>query len=60
MKQNKGYDKQDKEPSPVFMITAGFIAAALICYSFYRDKMITGTIDIYNAENEAAVQDQAE
>ena len=42
------------------MIAAGFIAAALICYSFYRDKMITGTIDTYNAENEAAVQDQAE
>ena len=32
------------------MIAAGFIAAALVCYAFYRDKMITGTIDSYNAE----------
>ena len=32
------------------LIAAGFIAAALICYAFYRDKMITGAIDAYNAE----------
>lgn len=31
------------------LIAAGFIAAALICYAFYRDKMITGAIDAYNA-----------
>lgn len=32
------------------LIAAGFIAAALVCYTFYRDKMITGAIDSYNAE----------
>ena len=31
------------------LIAAGFIAAALVCYAFYRDKMITGAIDAYNA-----------
>ena len=44
----------------ILPLAAGFIAAALICYSFYRDKMITGTIDAYNAENAAAGRDKAE
>ena len=34
------------------LIAAGFIAAALLCYAFYRDKMITGAIDRYDEEKQ--------
>ena len=41
------------------LIAAGFIAAALLCYAFYRDKMITTAIDRYNAQQNKENEERA-
>ena len=41
------------------LIAAGFIAAALICYAFYRDKMITTAIDRFNAQQKKENEERA-